>query len=245
MRIQEPLSKAPLTETCKYTYIGRDEICRTEQEQVLCELHMKVQISHMNAVTAVCSPEYLPELILGRLLTDGLISSADEVEEVRIDGSLKTADVVLKEPLPSVKAPEPLTPIPWSPSQIFSLADHFSDGMPLHSQTFATHSCFLAREGRLLFQCEDIGRHNAIDKAVGYALRHEIPLGSCILYSSGRAPRDMVWKAIRAGIPVFASKASPTAEAVMLARQYHLTLICAARRDRMKLFAGAPWTSHL
>ena len=245
MRIQEPLSKTFLTETCEYTYIGRDEICRPEQEPVLCELHMKVRVSRTDSFSAVCIPEYLPELILGRLLTDGPISSADDVEQIRVHDDLKTADAILKEPRPAVKAPETLTPIWWAPSQIFSLADHFSDGMPLHSQTFATHSCFLAREGRLLFQCEDIGRHNAIDKAVGYALRHEIPLGSCILYSSGRAPRDMVWKAIRAGIPVFASKASPTAEAVMLARQYHLTLICAARRDRMKLFAGAPWTSHL
>ena len=244
MRIQEPLSRAPLTQRREYTYIGRDGICRTEQEQVLCELHMKVQVSHAYSFSVVCIPEYLPELILGRLLTSGLISSADDVEEIRIDSSLKTADAILKEPLPGVNGPVPPAAIPLFPSHIVSLADRFSGGMPLHSQTFATHSCFLAREDRLLFQCEDIGRHNAVDKAVGYALRRGIPLGSCILYSSGRAPADMVLKAIRAGIPVFASKASPTAEAVSLARQYHLTLICAARRDRMKLFAGAPWTSH-
>ena len=148
MRIQEPLSRAPLTQRREYTYIGRDGICRTEQEQVLCELHMKVQVSHADSFSVVCIPEYLPELILGRLLTSGLISSADDVEEIRIDSSLKTADAILKEPLPAVNAPEPPAPIPWSPSQIFSLADRFSGGMPLHSQTFATHSCFLAREDR-------------------------------------------------------------------------------------------------
>ena len=48
----------------------------------------------------------------------------------------------------------------------------------------------------------------------------------------------MAVKAIRAGIPVLASKASPSAEAVAMAKEYHLTLICAARRDRMKLFTG-------
>jgi len=48
----------------------------------------------------------------------------------------------------------------------------------------------------------------------------------------------MVIKAIRAGIPVLASKASPSAEAVAMAKEYQLTLICAARRDRMKLFNG-------
>ena len=132
----------------------------------------------------------------------------------------------------------PVTPVPWKKQWIFDLADCFANGTPLHSQTWATHSCFLACGGELLFQCEDIGRHNALDKAIGYALRHNIDLKKCVVYSSGRIPTDMAIKAIRAGIPVLASKASPSAEAVAMAKEYHLTLICAARRDRMKLFTG-------
>ena len=131
-----------------------------------------------------------------------------------------------------------MTPISWKAEQVFDLADRFHAGMPLHGQTWATHSCFLAKDGQLLFQCEDIGRHNALDKAIGYALRHGIPLSRCMVYSSGRIPTDMAMKAIRAGIPILASKASPTAEAVNLAKEYGLTLVCAARRDRMKLFTG-------
>ena len=84
--------------------------------------------------------------------------------------------------------------------------------------------------------CEDIGRHNAVDKAVGYALREGVLLSECIIYTSGRAPVDMVQKAIVAGIPVMASKASPTKEAVELARRYGLVLIGNARPDSMKLF---------
>ena len=132
----------------------------------------------------------------------------------------------------------PVTPVPWKKQWIFDLADCFANGTPLHSQTWATHSCFLACDGELLFQCEDIGRHTALDKAIGYALRHNIDLKKCVVYSSGRIPTDMAIKAIRAGIPVLASKASPSAEAVAMAKEYHLTLICAARRDRMKLFTG-------
>ena len=110
--------------------------------------------------------------------------------------------------------------------------------MPIHGKTWATHSCFLARRDDLLFECEDIGRHNALDKAIGYALRHGIDLKECIIYSSGRIPTDMAIKAVRAGIPLLASKASPSREAVTLAKGYGLTLVCAARRDRMKLFTG-------
>ena len=68
--------------------------------------------------------------------------------------------------------------------------------------------------------------------------RSDVDLKKCVVYSSGRIPTDMASKAIRAGIPVLASKASPSAEAVAMAKEYHLTLVCAARRDRMKLFAG-------
>ena len=112
----------------------------------------------------------------------------------------------------------------------------FADGSPLHGITFATHSCILAQKDHILFSCEDIGRHNALDKVIGYALRHNIDLHQCMVYSSGRIPTDMTLKVIHAGIPILSSKASPTSEAIDLAKKYHLTLICAARRDRMKVF---------
>ena len=118
------------------------------------------------------------------------------------------------------------------------MADAFAEGTPLHGITFATHSCLLARKDEILFSCEDIGRHNALDKVIGYALRNQIDLHECMVYSSGRIPTDMVMKAITAGIPVLSSKASPTTEAIELATQYDLTLICAARRDRMKVFCS-------
>ena len=124
----------------------------------------------------------------------------------------------------------------WKPEWIFHMADAFADGSPLHGITFATHSCILAQKDHILFSCEDIGRHNALDKVIGYALRHNIDLHQCMVYSSGRIPTDMTLKVIHAGIPILSSKASPTSEAIDLAKKYHLTLICAARRDRMKVF---------
>ncbi len=264
MYINEAYHDLPLLSRETYTYIGRDGDCRTEAEAVLTEHVIDVYINDRLTMKLICIPEFLTELVLGRLLTEGIIGRAEDVEQIYICEHGLRARVLLQEKAgassseafiettPSCctgnhilndyfirqKEVKPVTPIPWNASQVFDLADRFHAGMPLHGQTFATHSCFLAKEGELLFQCEDIGRHNALDKAIGYALRHGIPLTQCLVYSSGRIPTDMAMKAIRAGIPILSSKASPTAEAIALAKEYGLTLVCAARRDRMKLFAG-------
>jgi FdhD protein len=160
----------------------------------------------------------------------------DSKDYVEITPSCCTGNHILNDYFVTHSKLHPVTPVFWEPAWIFDLADRFSDGMPLHSRTCATHSCFLSCEGKLLFECEDIGRHNALDKAIGYALREGIDLGKCIVYSSGRIPTDMVMKAIQAGIPVLASKAAVSAEAVELAREYGVTLVGAARRDRMKVY---------
>ena len=88
----------------------------------------------------------------------------------------------------------------------------------------------------MLFSCEDIGRHNAIDKAVGYGLKEQIPLSECILYTSGRVPVDMAGKSIAAGVPILVSKQAPTAQAVELARRYGLVIIGSAYPDSMKVY---------
>ena len=287
MYINEQYRDLPLLSRESYAYIGRAGERRAESEAVLTEHVIDVYVNDRLTMKLICIPQFLAELVLGRLLTEGIIENAEDVEQLYICEHGLRARVILRGKAEQAHAPhdsgsdrtpqaertdsdnashneafiettpscctgnhiltdyfltqkevKPVTPIPWKASQIFDLADRFHAGMPLHEQTFATHSCFLAKGGELLFQCEDIGRHNALDKAIGYALRHGIPLSQCIIYSSGRIPTDMAMKAIRAGIPILSGKAAPTAEAVELAKAYGLTLVCAARRDRMKLFAG-------
>jgi len=225
------------TRVVTHQYLGRDGRRYSVEEEVLSEYRFCVSVNGRTKLELVCLPQFLQELILGRLLTEGVISSVDEVAELKI--SETEVEVTLTHDWDGTCGPlRPVKPMAWKPEWVFGLADRFAQGMPVHSRTFATHSCFLAKGDMVLFMCEDIGRHNALDKAVGYALCHRIPLEECLLYSSGRMPVDMVSKAIRAGIPLLSGKGSPTAEAVELARQYGLTLICGARRDRMKQFAG-------
>ena len=92
------------------------------------------------------------------------------------------------------------------------------------------------RQGRPLVVCEDIGRHNAVDKAVGYCLLRAIPLGDKLLLSTGRASYDMVAKGVRLGIPIMASISSPTSLAVELAEALNCTLLGYLRGKRLNIY---------
>lgn len=185
-----------------------------------------------------CLPEWLPELVLGRLMTEGLICGLDGSVELYLCEGDRLAKVYQKG---GAAGPAPLRPLPalrWTEEQIWALSDRFQQDLPLHRLTHATHGCYLSRNGEILFQAEDTGRHNAVDKAVGWAARNQVPLEECILFTTGRTPVSMVRKLIHARIPVLVSKESPTVEGVELARQYGLTLIGNVKGGRMCVYSA-------
>jgi FdhD protein len=90
--------------------------------------------------------------------------------------------------------------------------------------------------GRSIVVCEDVGRHNATDKAVGYCLLRGIPLKDKILVSTGRASYDMVAKGVRLGVPFIASISSPTSLAVELADALNCTLLGYLRGKTLNVY---------
>ena len=112
---------------------------------------------------------------------------------------------------------------------------------PLFRETGALHAAALFdANGALLCVREDVGRHNAVDKVVGWAaLERRLPLSETILLASGRLGFEIAQKALVAGIPVLAAISGPSSLAVELARENGMTLVAFLRGDALNVYSAA------
>jgi FdhD protein len=123
---------------------------------------------------------------------------------------------------------------------LLGLPDALRASQAVFGRTGGLHAAGLFdATGKLLVLREDIGRHNAVDKVIGWALLEgRLPLGDSVLLVSGRGGFEIIQKAIVAGLPVVASVSAPSGLAVQLAREMRLTLIGFLRERRFVIYAA-------
>lgn len=214
--------------------------------QVEREEHVSVASEHLLTVRAdgailaerSVTPEHLGPFVAGMLLSEGHVAGPGDIERISFSDDGTEAHVTGR------IASRPIVPsardhvVPVRREDAFALADAMAEDLPLHRRTRAAHGALLMCGGEILSRCEDIGRHNALDKAIGWAMSHDVELEGALLCTTGRAPVDMVRKAVRAGVAGLVCKGAPTVEGARLAEEMRLTLIGRARPDRFEVWAG-------
>jgi FdhD protein len=128
----------------------------------------------------------------------------------------------------------------FDPEMLCQLPPILRETQAVFVRTGGLHAAAIfSSAGELLVLREDIGRHNAVDKAIGWALLDgRLPLSGHVLLVSGRGGFEIVQKTIAAGIPLLASVSAPSSLAVQLARELGLTLVGFLRGRRFVIYAG-------
>jgi FdhD protein len=223
------------------------------------EAPLSIYVNGLELATFMCTPVQQDALALGFLANEGLISGLDEVVVLHVCAAGTCVDVWLNH---SVERParsivtsgcgggltfddlsEQIEPLNSNrrvkPSQIQRMMRKFNSAGQLYREVRGVHTSALTDGERLLLLAEDVGRHNTLDKLRGLALLQGLDTHDLILLSSGRISSEMLNKAAHMGVPVIASRTSPTSLSVALAQAWGITLIGYARQSRLNVYTGA------
>lgn len=242
----------------------REEKVEEVEDLLARESALTIQVNGQEVATLLCSPHDWRELTVGFLLSEGILERGDPVPEVEINAAGGYAQVSLARGLrPELKsalsrlvgsgcaaavpfyrgvdaaASRPIqSRLAVSRQALFSLMKEFQAQSELFRQTGGLHAAGMGNaDGGLVAFQEDIGRHNALDRIIGQAYLQRQNLSELIAVSSGRLSSEIVLKAVKAGLPMLASRSAPTDLAVELARKLSLTLIGFVRGRRLNIYA--------
>jgi len=107
-------------------------------------------------------------------------------------------------------------------------------------KTGALHgSAIYTADGAIVAFAEDVSRHNTVDKVIGMAALNKVDFGSCFLAITGRVPSDLIFKAAKVGLPIFASVAAVLSSGITAAKTANIALVGFVREKRMNIYTGA------
>jgi len=234
--------------------ISGDTAVRTTHE-VIEEVPFALFINGRHSMTAMMSPVRLEDFVTGYLFTEQIIRNADEIESVKIE---KNRISVLTTNLFKVVGPKKtiLSGCGGSTSYIDTeklpkinsdlripvrmIRDRTKEGLEsdLHAKTGGIHVVVLANRDGIITRAEDIGRHNALDRVIGFGLRQKVDFSQTFAICSGRISSELARKCLIANIPIMISRGATTTLAIDIAQKTDLTLVAFARSTRMMVYTN-------
>ena len=234
-----------------------------ESEDILIkESPLTIFINDYQFLTLMILKENLEELITGFLAAEKIIENKQDIKSIKYKYEQTVAMVEIKGNFsPNNYKKRTLTTGCGSGSTFINLEDcaqakeiesnkqyqaevftalmfELQQSTKYFQKTGGTHTAALASARKIIYQLEDIGRHNALDKVIGRALLDDIDLKDKIMLTSGRISSEMIIKVLKQGIPFLVSRSAPTDAAVKIARDRNITLIAFCRGQRFNIYSG-------
>jgi FdhD protein len=231
--------------------------------EVIDEVPEALFVNGRHAMTAMMSPTNLEDFVTGYLFTEQIIKAADEIESIRIEKNrisvitknlfkvLGPKKTILSgcggatSYIDTEKLPKITSSLSLSPKLIRTTVQEVLES-DLHKITGGIHVVGLASANGIIARSEDIGRHNALDRVIGYGLRNRIDFSETFAICSGRISSEMVRKCLIANIPVMVSRGATTTLAVTIAEQNGLCIVGFVRSTKLNIYShpgrvqGAP-----
>lgn len=238
----------------------RDE----EKDPVVVESPFTIFIDDKEIITLLCTPKSLEELSIGFIVSEGFIDSIEDIEKIAIDEKSSIAYIDLKRKnsfaesfqgkrtitsgcgkgtvfynvLDSFKSKKIENPLKIDIATIKENMRDFNKKSELFLKTGGVHSCGLYEGRQMLIFEEDIGRHNALDKIIGRALKENMDLKDKTIFTSGRISSEILIKTAKREISTIVSRSAPTSLAIDMARELRINLIGFVRGEKLNIYTN-------
>lgn len=222
---------------------------------IALEKKIKVSVNGKEVMSLYCTPQMIREFVVGFIMTEGMIKGnwcaermsieyGEEISvdipaegDVSMDGRIITSGCVGGVTFERKIEDEPINDdFSISSDRLREVFNLFQARSDLYKLTGCIHSAALSDGKGILCFAEDIGRHNAVDKVIGYAILENIPFEGKIMLASGRISSEISSKCARWGIPMIATRTAPTNLAIEIAERRGVTIVGFIRGKRFNVY---------
>ena len=176
----------------------------------------------------------LEEFAVGYLFNENMVKSLEDIEKIEINEN--HINVEIDDKLLKIKEIEPIiSDFQVEADELINRIEELKNNAQIWQATGGTHVAGIVYKNNFIVK-EDVSRHVAVDKVIGYGILHNYDLSNSYVIYSGRMPADMVIKIVRAGIPVLASNAAPAYSGCETAKKGNVTLVGFLRGQRFNVY---------
>ncbi|GLY10809.1 formate dehydrogenase accessory sulfurtransferase FdhD [Pseudobacillus badius] len=234
------------------------------EDRIVTEYPVTIKVNGEEFVTMVCTPEYIEDMVIGYLASEGIVRRREDITDIRVQekegyvyvetdkanpysqrfqskryitsccGMSRQGFVFVNDALTAKKMTG--IHVTLTPADCFRLMAEMQESAALFRETGGVHNAALCDKQGMILNRMDIGRHNALDKIYGYCLRNEITIRDKVLVFSGRLSSEILSKVAKIGCEMVLTKSAPTELALQLAEELGITTVGFIRNQSFNVY---------